>query len=260
MWIDAVDLREFYANPMGRVAQRIIRRNLREIWPDVTGCSVLGVGYTTPYLGLFRPEAARTIAAMPARQGVLHWPPGEPGLTTLVDEGNLPFADFSMHRVLMVHSLECAEQLRFMLREMWRVMADNGRILIVAPNRGGIWARLERSPFAHGQPYSPSQLSRLLRDNMFTPVRSHIALYMPPSRARLVLGSARAFEGVGRRAFPAFGGVVMVEAVKEIYAGQVAGEETTRRTFALAPPGGGPNRISRPRVAKTPPFRRTSWP
>lgn len=237
MWMDAVDLREFYATPCGCVAQRMIRNTLRQMWPNVSGDSVLGVGYTTPYLGLFRFEAERTVAAMPARQGVLHWPPSEPGLTTLVQETELPFADLSMDRVLMVHAIESTENLRHMLREVWRVMTESGRLLIVAPNRRGLWARLEMSPFAHGQPYSQTQLSRMLRDNMFTPVQSQVGLYMPPSQTRLMLGSAPAFEQIGRRFFPAFGGVVVIEAAKEIYAGQLAGERQTRRAFALAPPG-----------------------
>ncbi|MCW8914581.1 MAG: class I SAM-dependent methyltransferase [Magnetovibrio sp.] len=235
--MDAVDLREFYATPTGRVAQRMIRKNLRQIWPDVTALNVMGLGYTTPYLGLFRHEAERTVAAMPARQGVLHWPPSEPGLTTLVQENELPFADLSMDRVLMVHAVESSEQLRHMLREVWRVMSESGRLIIVAPNRRGLWARLELSPFAHGQPYSPTQLSRLLRDNMFTPIRSQVGLYVPPTKTRLMLGSATAFEEIGRRFFTSFGGVVMVEAAKEIYAGQITGKRERRRTFALAPPG-----------------------
>jgi SAM-dependent methyltransferase len=245
MWMDAVDLREFYATPTGRVAQRIVRQNLRQMWPDVTGMNMLGIGYTTPYLGLFRPEASRTLAAMPARQGVLHWPPGEPGLTALVNERELPFADLSMDRVLLVHAVESSERLRSMLREVWRVLSDSGRVIIVAPNRRGLWARLELSPFAHGQPYSPTQLSRLLRDNMFTPTQSQVGLYVPPSRARLMLSAAPAWEQIGHRLFPAFGGVVMVEAGKEIYAGQLTEKRATRRAFAFAPPGKGTNRAHR---------------
>jgi len=242
MWIDAVDLREFYATATGRVARGVIRQNLSQMWPDVTAMNVLGIGYTTPYLGLFRPQSSRTVAAMPARQGVLHWPPNEPGLTALVHEQELPFPDLSMDRILMVHAVESSEHLRHMLREVWRVLSDSGRVIIVAPNRRGIWARLERSPFAHGQPYSPPQLSRLLRDNMFTPVRTRVGLYMPPSHARLMLGAGAAWEQIGRRLFPAFGGVVMVEAAKEIYGGQLNGKHQARRAFALAPPGGGVNR------------------
>src|SRR5690606_19211344 len=107
---------------------------------------------------------------MPARQGVLHWPAEGNGLTALCDEMDLPFPDLSMDRVLLVHALECAEQVRPMLREVWRVLSGSGRLLVVVPNRSGIWARFERTPFGHGQPYSPFQISRLLRENLFTPL------------------------------------------------------------------------------------------
>ena len=185
MWTDAVDLRDFYATSLGQVACRMIRRRVRDLWPDVSGHNLLGLGYTTPYLTGFRNEAARVIAAMPAAQGVLHWPTDEPGRTTLSGELELPFDDFSMDRVLFVHALESAEQVRPMLREVWRVLAGSGRLIIIVPNRRGIWARFERTPFGHGQPYTIGQLSRLLRDNLFTPVQSSTALYIPPVRSRM---------------------------------------------------------------------------
>jgi hypothetical protein len=50
---------------------------------------------------------------------------------------------------------------------LWRVLAPEGKLLLVAPNRTSLWAQVERSPFAHGRPYSRSQLDRLLRDAMF---------------------------------------------------------------------------------------------
>ena len=37
MWIDVVDLRDFYASSLGQVARRMIRRQLRTLWPNVTG-------------------------------------------------------------------------------------------------------------------------------------------------------------------------------------------------------------------------------
>ncbi len=237
MWNDAVDLRDFYATNLGRVAGRVIRLHLKSLWPDVTGMDVLGIGYTTPLLGVFRPDARRVIAAMPAQQGVLHWPPNENGLTALVDEAELPFPDLSQDRVILVHALECTEQLRPLLREVWRVLTESGRLIIITPNRRGIWARLESTPFAHGQPYSTRQLSRLLRDNMFTPIQSRSILYVPPTNSRMVLSSARAWEGVGRRLMPAFGGLAMVESGKEIYAGELAVERKPRANLALARPG-----------------------
>ena len=63
-----------------------------------------------------------------------------------------------------------------------------------------------------------SQLSRLLRDEQFTPVGTDTALFVPPARKRMILRSAAAWERIGKRWFPTFAGVVLVEATKQIYA------------------------------------------
>jgi len=219
MWIDVIDLRDFYASSLGLTAKRMIRRRVREIWPDVKGMRVLGLGFPTPFLNSFRIEAAATFAAMPMGQGVLHWPEEGDSRTTLVEEWELPFPDVSMDRILLVHALECAENVRPMMREVWRVLADGGRLLVVVPNRRGVWARFERTPFGHGRPYSKGQLSAVLRDNMFTPLQDAGALYAPPSRSRMLMASAPAIEGIGRHWFKGFAGVTIAEATKHIYAG-----------------------------------------
>ena len=235
MWNDAVDLRDFYATGLGQVARRAIRQRVRAAWPDVKDQSVLGLGYATPYLGLFRSEARRVAAAMPAAQGVLHWPPEAKGLTLLADEAELPFEDLSVDRVLVVHALECAEQVRPLMREIWRVLSGSGRLLIVAPNRAGLWARFERTPFGHGRPYSPDQLSRLLRDTMFTPLGASSGLFVPPSRWRMVLSAAPAWENIGARWFPRFAGVVIAEANKQIYAAPPEATARQRRAVLEMP-------------------------
>lgn len=235
MWTDAVDLRDFYATSLGRMAGRTIGGMVRQAWPDVRGMNVLGLGFATPFLNPFRSEAARVLAAMPAQQGVLHWPAEGGSLTTLVDETELPFPDLSMDRVLLVHGLECAEPFRPMMREIWRVLAGGGRLLVVVPNRRGLWARFERSPFGHGRPYSAGQLSRALRDSMFTPGPPQPGLFVPPLRSRTLISTAKAWETVGRRWFPAFGGVVMIEATKQIYAGQLQAEAKPARSYLPLP-------------------------
>lgn len=235
MWTDVVDLRDFYSSSMGQVARRMIRRRLRELWPDVTGQSVLGLGYAAPYLNIFRGDAERVLAAMPAAQGVLHWPPEEPGLTALVDELDLPFPDLSMDRVLLVHAMECTDQVRPLLREIWRVLSGSGRLVVVTPNRRGLWAQFERTPLGHGQPYSSTQLSRVLRDNLFTPIETHPALFVPPVHSRMILSSAPTWEQLGRRAFKTFSGVIMTEAVKQIYATGATPLKKRRRQYLPVP-------------------------
>jgi len=219
MWTDVVDLRDFYDTSLGQMTRRLIRRQLRLLWPDVGGQRVMGLGFATPYLRPFLGEAERVIAIMPASQGVLPWPHEGPCLTALADETELPLPDRSIDRMILVHALEAAEQVRAMMREIWRVLADGGRLIVVAPNRRGIWARMERTPFGNGRPYTPSQISRLLRDNLFTPVTLTSALLLPPTNSRMLLRSAPAVEELGLRWFDTFAGVVIVEAAKQIYAG-----------------------------------------
>jgi SAM-dependent methyltransferase len=226
---DVVDLRDFYRTPLGQVARRMIRQAVRRMWPDLHGMRLLGLGYPSPFLSAISPETERTIALMPASLGVLAWPPDGANLAVLAEEDELPFADYSIDRVLLVHALETSEHAAPLLKEAWRVLAGGGRLLIIAPNRRGIWARLDRTPFGSGRPYTMSQLSQLLRDELFTPVATGAALFMPPSRGRMMLRSARAWERIGARWFPTFAGVIMVEATKQIYAKPAAARAPRRR-------------------------------
>ncbi len=150
MYRDVVDLREFYRSSLGQVALRQLKRRIREFWPNLTGQSVLGIGYATPYIKPFIGEASRVVAVMPAAQGVVFWPSDSRGLVTLAEESSLPFDDLSFDRMIVVHAMEATEHSRQMLREIWRVLAGGGRLLIVAANRTGLWSRTERTPFGHG--------------------------------------------------------------------------------------------------------------
>ncbi len=231
---DVVDLRDFYQTGLGQVARRMIRRTIRGVWPDLHGMRLLGIGYATPFLSAISAATERTAAMMPASQGVLGWALDAGNLVALAEEGELPFADYSIDRVLLVHALETSEAAGLLLKEIWRVLAGGGRLLVVAPNRRGIWARLDRTPFGSGRPYTMSQLSHLLREELFTPVDTATALFVPPSRDRVVLRSAPAWERLGKRWFPTFAGLVLIEAAKQIYA-KPAAARAPRRRLVYAP-------------------------
>jgi SAM-dependent methyltransferase len=234
---DVADLRQFYDSRLGHIVRRTVRQRLRTIWPDTRGLRVLGVGYASPYLLGFREGSERVLTFMTARQGAHRWPPGEAGLAALVEDAELPLPEASMDRVLLVHALEHTEHTQIILREVWRVMAPEGRLLLVVPNRRGLWARLERTPFGTGHPYSPPQLANLLRSSMFVPVETQAALYFPPSRRRMVLRAAGAMERLGTRfGRVSFGGALIVEATKQVYAvsNQGAYSESVRRRRARA--------------------------
>ncbi len=218
MGTDAQAAADFYATARGAVAARLVRARLVGLWPDLTGQRVLGLGYAAPYLRVWREGADRCLAAIPAQPDIPRWPSRAPCLSCAVAEDALPFADLSIDRILLVHGLENADNARRMLREVWRVLKDDGRLLVVAPNRVGMWAHIENTPFGQGQPYSPGQIGRLLADSMFRVERRDTALYLPPVSLRLVLRSARLFERTGRFLVPHLAGVTLTEAVKDVYA------------------------------------------
>ncbi len=217
-WPDVIELKSFYSSLTGQVACLAIRRRIRAFWPEMKSETVLGVGYALPYLQPMLEQGDLVIAAMPAGQGVVHWPTHKPNASMLIDEADLPLPSTTVNRVLVVHALEHTEQARAMLREIHRVLTPSGRILLVVPNRRGIWARSPASPFAHGQTFTLHQLKRLLGESQFTPLQSRPALFFPPIRRKFLIRSAWLIDLLGEAFFPAFGGVIVMEAEKQIYA------------------------------------------
>jgi SAM-dependent methyltransferase len=211
---DVRDLTAFYDAPLGQLARRVILRQAENFWPDLRGLRVLGYGFPVPYARLFT-GAERAIAAMPAPFGALTWP-ADKNATLVCEEDALPFPDVFFDRILIVHGLESSESLRALLRQLWRVLAPEGKILLVAPNRASLWAQVQVSPFGHGRPFSRMELEGLLKNALFEPVRWARALYAPPFRR--ISGVGTSWERLGARLFPAIGGVHVVEATKSLYA------------------------------------------
>jgi SAM-dependent methyltransferase len=220
---------EFYSTRQGVVAGGLVRDRLGLLWPDLRGQAVLGLGHPSPYLRLWRDQAARCVALMPAESGATAWPGGAASLTCASHEDALPFPDLSFDRILLIHGLEAAENARRLLREVWRVLKDDGRVLVVTPNRRGMWAHVENTPFGQGAPYSPGQIGRLLTAAMFRVQRRDTALYMPPANLRLVLRGAQFWERGGRFLAPRLAGVTITEAVKDVYAAIPMGAPPKRR-------------------------------
>ncbi len=236
---DIVDLRNFYASLLGRIAERSIVFALSSVWTSLPNERLLGLGYALPFLERFGSDAERVLAFMPAQQGAVRWPAAGPSATALVFDEELPLFDSSIDRVLLVHALEHAENPHETLKEIWRVLAPGGRIVIVAPNRRGVWARFEHTPFGTGRPFSSSQLSQLLRETNFSPTGWADALHFIPSRRRWWLRLHNLMERAGRRFWPIFSGVVIVEAEKRLYQGIPVAVRASRRVFVpvLSPQG-----------------------
>ncbi|KMO42833.1 methyltransferase type 11 [Methylobacterium variabile] len=217
MSLDVTDLRAFYASPLGTVAQRLVGRTVHRMLGSVSGLRVMGLGYAVPYLGPVRHAAERTLAFMPATQGVVNWPGSGRSASALVDPTMMPLPDAALDRVLLIHAIEAVESPAELLQEVWRVLTPGGRLIVAVPNRRGLWARRDATPFGHGQPYSRSQLGRLMRETLFSPEDWAETLYVPPVEGWLTLRTASAWERVGTGLSLPFAGLHVVEATKQLY-------------------------------------------
>lgn len=213
---DVRELRAFYASPLGQAARDRVGAKIVEAWEGARRLDVLGIGYATPFLEAFRPEARRVIAVSPAAQGVEPWPAGRKGLACLSSETRLPFTNALFDRVLLVHALEESDDPEGMLAEAMRVLASNGRIILVAANRRGLWSRAESTPFGHGRPFTRSQLEAVVRAVGLEPTAWSRALYAPPHS--FFAPFAEALEQVGSRLAAPMSGVILLEAVKQTLA------------------------------------------
>jgi SAM-dependent methyltransferase len=220
---DDAGARRFYDSARGLTAAAAIARSLAAIWPDLTGQALLGIGYPAPFLHLWRNQAYRCINATSCQHGA----PPAPGCC--VNALHLPFPDLAFDRILVIHGVEPSGHDERLLREVWRVLKDDGRILVVAPNRMGMWAHVDSTPFGQGQPYSQGQIDRLLASSMFRPERRETALYTPPTSLRPILRAAAMWEKLGRMIAPQCAGVTLTEAVKDVYAAMPAGTVVRRR-------------------------------
>ena len=228
-------LHDFYSSPLGRSAAARLSGLIRGWWPDLAGRRVLGLGHAMPALEPAAREAERVLYFLPGDQGGLRWPATGASRVALVESLELPLPDLSIDRAVLIHALEHEPQAQTLIRELWRVLKDDGRLLVIAPNRAGLWARFDSTPFGQGAPWSLTRLSTLLQESLFLPERRGRALFFPPVRSRLALLAPPVWELVGRRLWPILGGVVAVEAVKHVH-GVMPIADRPRRLLRLAMP------------------------
>ncbi len=238
-----IELREFYATPRGRVAARALSRTLsamrRDIapTPNTTEIPLAAFGYAVPVLD---GAPANAYHLMPSAQGSAAWPSESQNRVTLADDTRWPFADNSCGALLLMHAIEHSADPLALLREAWRCLAPQGQLWIVVPNRRGLWALAEATPFGRGQPYTATQLRKLLDAAQFVPESWRRALYTPPFKSPLGLATAPLWETAGPALASLHGGAIILRAAKQLYASvglvepQAPGFSMTLQTMAPA--------------------------
>lgn len=199
---DIEDLRRFYyQRSLGRVVQRILRDRLTTRWAPsgCTGMNVAGFGFAAPMLRPYLATARRVTALMPGPQGVMAWPAGMPNHSVLCDETAWPVETGSIDRLVMLHGLETSDHPTALLAEAWRALGPGGRMIVMVPNRAGLWAASDRTPFGLGRSYTARQLETQTRRAGFVGDWFGSAVYIPPSDRRFWLGSAQMWEKTGAK-------------------------------------------------------------
>lgn len=231
---EIVSLRQFYATALGERMRALIERSVHELWPEAKGDVIVGIGYPLPYLEPYLADC-RVMIAMPAQQGAAYWPQSKLNMVFLTHEAELPLPENSVNRILLVHSIENSEQLSGMMEEIWRVLTPGGRVMAIVPNRIGAWSRSSRSPFGHGRPFSMMQLRHLMSEHRLTPLRHSSALFIPPLHWRLLWRAAFALDLLGKLFCPFVGGVLLLEAEKQLYAATRQPVVSARRNYLPIP-------------------------
>lgn len=243
MHVDVQDLRNFYyRSTLGRAAQRAVREQVLELWPETKGQTVAGFGFAVPLLRPYLAQSRRVTALMPGPQGVMPWPTGMANISVLSNETYWPIETGRVDRLLVMHGLETSEQPSALLEECFRVLGPGGRALFIVPHRSGIWARSDATPFGFGRPYSLGQLESQLRQHHFMPERHRSALYQPPSQKRFWRKTGQFWEGFGRAVSPVLsGGVLIVEVSKRVHApGGTAVRDAVRKPLSVLAPKAKP--------------------
>lgn len=231
------DLELFYASRRGQLARRLVGLQLRQLWPQAAGKTIVGLGFAMPYLDVFAEEAASTMALVPSGTAMQGWPEHGPNRLAVFQDDEIPLADQSVDRLLLVHALETCRSLDRMMREIWRVLADDGRIVLIVPNRHGIWSHSDTTPFGQGSPFTASQLERLLARHLLVRGEIRRAMFMPPWNLNLAQRLAFPLERAGQRLLPQFGGILLAEAEKQLYLGAPSFQmaRSRRRQYVALP-------------------------
>ena len=236
MRLDVAELKEFYGETeLGKTTKQLINRVLETKVKIENGSLTVGFGFACPFLEnkMKDRENKNFLLLMPNEQGVIPWPEKSKSVTALVDEVSWPINTSAADLILISHGLEVSDNQDLLLQEVLRVLKDSGKLVILVPNRTGFWARSDSTPFGYGKPYSISQLTALLQKNQFQIDSITPSLYGFPAKKGYWLKSLLLWEKLGKKLNSFFlGGLLVVEAKKDVYAVNKVKASKARRYFS----------------------------
>lgn len=237
-WPEALTFQQFYDSPTGHIIGGRIQQKIAVLWPDVRHETVIGLGFPLPYLEDYIKAQNHVAVFMPAPQGVLYWPASEDNRCCLSLESSLPLADNSVDKIILVHMLEHAAHPHLVIREMWRVLAPKGKLLVIVPNRLGVWAHLGKTPFSSGRAFHLFELVTLLQDAFFLPLHTASLVFSPPIFPHFLMKSTL-LENMGNFWLQPFGGIIIAEGEKQLYSATTPHESGIKSRVGVFAPSLG---------------------
>jgi SAM-dependent methyltransferase len=206
----------WYRTPLGREVAVRESACLEEMLRDTFGYYLVQVGAGERLRGALGSSRIRHRIQMPCSET-----PGRGGLEIVGLPTALPIATDGVDAVVLAHTLDFAPDPRLVLREVERVLIPEGRVLIFGFNTLSSWGFLRliyryrrRVPWC-GRFMTAYRVEDWLKLLGFDVEMRELLMHGPPLRG--TLGPRLVWlDRLGRRLWPALGGIYAIRAVKRV--------------------------------------------
>lgn len=211
--MDITEIIKFYQSRTGQIVKDELAPLVQQK-NTYNGTPHLFIG--APF-ALIQNEAPENIYLMDRNIGATIFPSQNKNKVALIDLEQIPLDDQSISQITIVHCLEYASSPLKFMRELWRILAPEGTLRIISPNRRSIWSHLDMSPFGHGNPYSMSQLSTLAKESQFDIIKKERGLFTPPYQAWVPQLITQSQGYLIKNFAPKLSGIIVMDLKKRVY-------------------------------------------
>jgi SAM-dependent methyltransferase len=211
--MDITEIIKFYQSRTGQIVKDELTTHISQaLSQNVTSHLFIGAPFA-----LIKNDAPGNIYFMDRNIGATIFPSKNHNKVALIDLEQIPLDDQSISQITIVHCLEYASSPLKFMRELWRILAPEGTLRIITPNRRSIWSHLDISPFGHGNPYSMSQLSTLAKESQFDIIKKDRSLFTPPYQAWVPQLITQSQSYLIKNFTPKLSGVIVMDLRKRVY-------------------------------------------
>ncbi|MDG1127068.1 MAG: methyltransferase domain-containing protein [Hellea sp.] len=217
----------FYRSPSSTLLIDILSRKINSRWPELSGQDVLGYGFCEKYLSFYKKTANRIILTLPEKNLTKIEYDDMHGTSCITENLSLPFSDSRFDKILCIHGTGDSSNFDLLLQEFWRVLKPEGQIIIISSSRSGGWIK-NMGPFSEEKSFSRKKFKKSIIKSGFQITFFTGCIYFPYRKVSRKNRLPYLFEKICENIFPYFSRLVLVEAIKRLYAEPHGMPETIR--------------------------------